>query len=185
MKNPMFPNDLAPSAPFAMWTMVSIASAIKNGEIINKDTMHMSMPSTLEAMSHQSMYVYGNHICVSSVKEHFKTSDCGIAKAFEQECISSWNDQRPILAKLEYVGQVEEILELNYMVFNTIVLLCNLVKANYTGSSATIKRDAYGFTFINFSSFILIFDYSIAFPLHVEQVFFSGAPKEQGWKVVL
>jgi hypothetical protein len=181
----MFPNDLAPSAPFAMWTMVSIASAIKNGEIINKDTMHMSMPSTLEAMSHQSMYVYGNHICVSSVKEHFKTSDCGIAKAFEQECISSWNDQRPILAKLEYVGQVEEILELNYMVFNTIVLLCNLVKANYTGSSATIKRDAYGFTFINFSSFILIFDYSIAFPLHVEQVFFSGAPKEQGWKVVL
>jgi hypothetical protein len=42
--------------------------------------------------------------------------------AFEQKCILGPNDQRPILAKLEYVGQVEEILELNYGVFNIVVV---------------------------------------------------------------
>jgi hypothetical protein len=141
-----------------MWIRVSIALTIKNGKIINKDTVHMSMPPTLEVMSYQSMYVYGNHICVSNVKEHFKTSDCGEGKTFEQECISGQNDQRQILAKLEYVGQVEKIMELNYGVLNTIVLLCNLVKTNYTGSSATIKQDEYGFTLVNFSSFIPIFN---------------------------
>jgi hypothetical protein len=40
---------------------------------------------------------------------------------FEQKCISSPNDQRLVLAKLEYVGQVEEILELNYGVFNIVI----------------------------------------------------------------
>jgi hypothetical protein len=113
----------------------------------------MSMPPTLEAMSYQSMYVYGNHIRVSSVKEHFKTSDCCVAEAFEQVCICGRNGQRPILP---YVGHVEEIMELNYRVLNTIVLMCNSVKANYTRSNAIVKQDEYGFTLVNFSSFIPI-----------------------------
>jgi hypothetical protein len=91
------------------------------------------------------MYAYGNHICVSNVEEHLRINDCGVTTTFEQECISSRNDHNIILAK--YVGQV---LELNYGVFNKIVLLCNWVKANYTGSSATIKRNEYGFTLVDF-----------------------------------
>jgi hypothetical protein len=47
------------------------------------------------------------------------------------------NDQRLVLAKLEYVSEVDEPLEFNYKVFNMIVLLYNWVKANYNGSSAT------------------------------------------------
>jgi hypothetical protein len=80
----VFPNDLAPLPPFAMCIKASIAYAIKNGEIINKVTMHISMPLTLEAMSYQSMYAYGNHICVSSVEEHLRTSDCGVVVTFQQ-----------------------------------------------------------------------------------------------------
>jgi len=71
------------------------------------------------------MYVYGNLICVSTnVKVHL-LSYCGVATTFEQECILVSNDQRPILAKLECVGWAREILELNYKVFNIVVLLCN------------------------------------------------------------
>jgi hypothetical protein len=82
------------------------------------------------------------------------------------------NEQQPVVAKLEYVGRIEEILELNYGVLNTIVFFCNWVKANYIGSNATIKRDEYGFTFVNFNSLIPISNQSFAFPIHVEQVFF-------------
>jgi hypothetical protein len=74
------------------------------------------MPPTLEA--------YCNHTCVASAKEHL-TSDCGVVATFEQKCILGPNDQILVLAKLEYVGQVEETLELNYGVLNIVVLLCN------------------------------------------------------------
>jgi len=106
----MFSNDFAPLPRFAMWIKVSTALAnIRNGEIIDKDVVHMSMPLTLEAMSYRSMYAYGNHIYVSNAKKQLKTNDCGVATTFEQECISGQNDQRPILPKLEYICQVEKI----------------------------------------------------------------------------
>jgi len=65
------------------------------------------------------------------------------------------------------------------------VFFCNWVKANYIGNNATIKKDEYGFTFVNFTSLIPISNQSITFPIHVEQSFFSSDPKEQRWKVVL
>ncbi len=71
------------------------------------------------------------------------------------------------------------------MELNTILFVCNWVKANYIGSNATVKRDEYGFTFVNFNSPIPISNQSFVFPIHVEQVLFSNDPKERGWKVVL
>ncbi len=164
----MFLNDLAPVPPFATWIKVSIGVTLNDGGIIDKDIIHMSMPPTLEAMSYQTMHAYGNHIRAASVKEHLTISDYGIMATFEEEYILGPNDQIPILAKLEYVGWVKEILELNYGVLNTIILLCNWVKANYTRSSATFK---YGFTrelFIPYSHFRLI----ICFPPTCKVSFF-------------
>ncbi len=120
--------------------------------------MHMSMPPTLKAMSYWTIYAYGNLICVANAKEHLTINDYGVVATFEQECVLGSNDQRPILAKLEYVGWVEEILELNYGVFNIVVLLCNRVKTNYTRNNATMKWDEYDFIFVNFSSLILVLD---------------------------
>lgn len=71
------------------------------------------------------MYAFGTHIQVSNVGKHLTTLDSGVAATFEHKCISGPNDQRPIIAKLEYVGWVEEILELNYGVLKIVVLLCN------------------------------------------------------------
>jgi hypothetical protein len=81
-------------------------SALNDGDTIGKDMVHTSMPPTLEAMSYRTMYAYGNHTCVANAKEHL-ISDCGVVATFEQECILGPNDQILILAKLDYVGQVE------------------------------------------------------------------------------
>jgi hypothetical protein len=86
------------------------------------------------------MFAFGNHNCVSNAEEHLTTFDSGVVATFEQECRSGPNDQKPILAKLEYVRWVEKILELNYGVLKTMVLLCNWVKRNYNGSNTTVKR---------------------------------------------
>jgi hypothetical protein len=71
------------------------------------------------------MYAFGNHIHVVSAKEHLTTHDNGVVATFEQAFVSRPNDQRPFIAKLDYVRWVEEILELNYGVLNIVVLLCN------------------------------------------------------------
>jgi hypothetical protein len=61
------------------------------------------MPPTLKAKFHQAMWTFGNHICVSSAKKHLRTHDSGVVVIFEQECALRPNDQRLVLAKLEYV----------------------------------------------------------------------------------
>ncbi len=76
--------------------------------------MHMSMWPTLEAKSYEAMYAFGEpHSRFKCQITQMITSDSGIERIFEQECVLGSNDQRPTLAKLE------EILELDYGVFNS------------------------------------------------------------------
>jgi hypothetical protein len=170
--------------PFPTWVRYSIVVAIKNGYVIKRDVVHMSMPPTLEAKSYQVMWAFGNHIRVSSVGKHLTTCDSGMATNFEEEFVSRQIDKNLVFAKLEYMGWVEKISKKNYGVLKIVVLFCNCVKVNYTRNNVIVKRDEYGFTIINFTSFIPISNQSFSFPLHVEQMFFSD-PKERGWKVVL
>jgi hypothetical protein len=163
----VFPNNFKELPPFLERIRTTIISSIKDGVYIDKDTLHMSMAPTLEARSYRTMYAFGNCIHVSSAEKHLTTCDNGVATTFDQICILRQNDTRFIITNLEYVGWVEGILELNYRVLKIVVLLCNWVKPNYDGNSATIKCDEYGFTLMNFSFLIPILDASFAFPLHI------------------
>jgi hypothetical protein len=71
------------------------------------------------------MWVFGNHIRVSSAKEHLTTHDNGVTTIFEHECMLGPNYHKLVVAKSECVGWVEKILELNYGVLSLVVLLCN------------------------------------------------------------
>jgi hypothetical protein len=51
--------------------------------------------------------------------------DFGVAITFTIMCKSSGQDNSPIKVDLEYVGWVEEILELDYGTTCVIVLFCN------------------------------------------------------------
>jgi len=93
------------------------------------------------------------------------------------------NDQ--LLQNWSIWDGLKKILELNYVVLNIVVLLCNGVKTNYGGNSATMKQDEYNSILVNFNFLIRISDQSFVFPLHVDQVFFASDLKERRWKVVL
>jgi len=77
------------------------------------------------------------------LKNIFKTLDSGVVTTFEHECISRPNKQILVLAKLKYVGWVEEILELNYGILKIVVLVYNWVKVNYRRNSVTMKKNEY------------------------------------------
>jgi hypothetical protein len=104
------------------------------------------------------MLAFGNHNRVSNVKEHLTTqNNCIVAANFEQECVSRPNDRRPMVAKLEYVGWVEEILELNYGILNFVVRLCTLTTffpneithENFVNQLISICHNCFGITFIH------------------------------------
>jgi len=132
------------------------------------------------------MYAYGYHYRVKSAEENVnRTCDLGVTASFQRPCRSGMQDQNPVNATLEYIGQILEILEVNYGGHCTVVLVCEWVKANYRGRNATVKKDEWGFTLANFTS-LLPFGYeSLAFPINCDQVFFSDAKDEPRWKVVL
>ena len=75
---------------------------------------------------------------------------------------------------MEYVGWVEEILALDYGRYELVVLYCNWVMTNMIGHNATMKRDDYGFSLVNFDRLVSLSTEYFAFPLHVEEVFFCG-----------
>ena len=181
-----YPDELRPLPPYENWILPAISKAINDGENIEEEVIQLSIPPTMKATAYRSMYAYGNHIRVKSAETNLVTMDSGVAAVFGTTCRSSVNDRNPIEAEVEYVGYVEEILELNYGTTCVIVLLCNWVRANHRGAGATMKRDEYGFTLVNFNHMLPISEDSFAFPIHVEQVFFSNDPgSELGWKVVL
>jgi len=120
------------------------------------------------------MYAYGNHICVKSAKTNLVIMDFGVVATFTTMCKSSGQYRSPIKADLEYVGWVEENLELDYG--TTCVIVLFWVKANYKGTRAIMKQYEYGLTFVNFNEMLPFLEYSFAFPIHVEHFFFFDDP---------
>jgi hypothetical protein len=69
--------------PFSIWIKSSIVVVVKEGEPIEKDVVHLSMPPTFKAKCYQTMWALGNHLHVSSVEEHLTTCDNGVTSIFE------------------------------------------------------------------------------------------------------
>jgi hypothetical protein len=59
----MFLNRLKEVSPFPIWIRSLIFVAIREGDTIERDVVHMFMPRI-----DQTMWVFGNHICFSRVE---------------------------------------------------------------------------------------------------------------------
>jgi len=82
--------------------------------------------------------------------------------------MSGLRDRNVVMANVEYVGELHEILELNYAGLCVIVLLCKWVKANYRGNIAIVKKDKWDFTLVNFNSILPFGPESFAFPIYID-----------------
>jgi hypothetical protein len=180
----VYPENLQ-EEPFHSWFKSEVSRAKAAGEEIDEDVLVLSLPPSSQATSYRSMYAFGNHIRVRSAEGTLTTCDCGVAATFSQNCRSSVRAKTMKAVNLEYVGWVEEILAVDYGRYELVVLYCNWVMANMVGHNATMKRDEYGFSLVNFDRLVPLSAESFAFPLHVEQVFFADDLNNHGWKVVL
>ncbi len=164
---------------FPTWIQASISSTINNGEEIDKDTMHMSMPPTLEVMLYYTMYAWQSHLCFER------------KRTFNHEWLwCSYNFWTRIHIGLKW-SKVDSCQ----------VGICRLgwkgiwielwgaqhhwVKANYNGSNATIKWNEYGFTFVFFffySHFRLVICFS---PTCRISLFFQWSKIKKVWGSIM
>jgi hypothetical protein len=100
--------------PFELWLFNFVVNAMAIGEDVVEDMVSISIGPLDLATSYRSMCAFGNHLWVVSVEAHLSTLDSSVATTFEQECRYRSNDWNPIMASIEYVGWIEEILELDY-----------------------------------------------------------------------
>jgi hypothetical protein len=171
---------------FSAWLEADVKATIDEGMVVPEDVEDSSKPPNLQAQRYGSIYSYGYHFRVKSAEDSaHNTCDSGVAAIFRRPCRSGRRDPNPVDANLEYIGQIMEIVELNYGRHCTVVLVCEWVKANYRGRNATVKKDEWGFTMANFNALVPYGYESFAFPYHCEQVFFSDDEDEPGWRVVL
>lgn len=181
-----YPRELEELPGWEVWLPTAVQQAVHIGEEeVDPDVIDLCTLPTYTATAYRSMYAYGNHFRVRSAEANLTTMDCGVAGKFDQECQAGPRDRNTVRAPVEYVGWVEEILELDYGRVQAIVFLCNWVKAISNGTGPTMKKDEYGFTLINFTRLIPVSAQSFVFPIQVQQVFFSDIIEEPGWKVVL
>jgi len=131
------------------------------------------------------MYCFGVHFRVRSAESALVTRDSCVIASFTQERRWGVHHGSHIESTADYVGYIEEILELDYRNHYTTVLVCDWVRTSRDARSPNIVRDKYRFTLANFNHMDgAIHCDSFAFPLHCQQVFFSDDPHRRGWKVV-
>ena len=180
-----YPPELAEMPLFAEWLRIEVDARKEEGHEISEDVEDTSKPPSLQAQRFKSMYAYGYHYRVRSAEETItKTCDSGVAVFFRRPCRAGRRNTIVVEENVEYIGQILEIVELNYGRHCTIILVCDWVKANYR-RNATVKKDEWGFTVANFNTMVPYGYESFAFPIHCDQVFFSDEEDEPGWKVVL
>ena len=145
-----YPPELAELPKFYLWVQEVVQEEVDVGVQV-QDTLHAAskLPSKF-ATKFRSIYCHGYHLRVCSAKSHLKTCDSGVAATFTQTCRSGVGDTNHVQAAIEYVGHLEEILELGYGCFRQTVLVASWVQANYRGPNATVKKDRWGFTSCKF-----------------------------------
>lgn len=136
-----YPLELAELPEFYLWVKDVVHEEVDNGVEVD-NTLHAAskLPSKF-ATKFRSIYCHGDHLRVRNAKSHLKTCNSGVAATFTQTCRSGVGDTNQVQAAIEYVGHLEEILELDYGCFRQTVLVASWVQANYRGPNATVKKD--------------------------------------------
>jgi hypothetical protein len=159
-----YPNDLPAIPPFPTWLTTEVERAVVAGSIV--------LDMVKESSKLPSSKAHGMHLRVRSAEGDKITCDSSVAATFLQPERGTENAMQPTMIFVEYIGWIEEILELNYGGHCMIVLLCSWVKAISEGRNAIVRRDDYGFTLAKVpKGEITIGPDSFSFPINMQQVF--------------
>lgn len=177
--------DLVDLPSFASWLTTRVKTLQNAGQRVDDDVVQYSQPPERYATSHRQMHAFGMHLRIRTAELGLVTRDSGVVASFTRQLRWGLRNGQPLQRTEDYVGYIEEILELDYRNHCTTVLVCDWVRAGNDVRFPHVQRDRYGFAVANFNHMdSKVHANSFAFPLHVQQVFFSDDPHRRGWKVI-
>ena len=109
---------------FSTWFQNAVTEDTARGNDVSEDVHALLLPPRREAKAYKAMYAYGNHIRVRGAEASMSTCDSGVAATFLQSCHSSSSDKNMRTSNLEYVGWVDEIINVDYGKYEVVVLYC-------------------------------------------------------------
>jgi hypothetical protein len=107
----------------------AVAATSNSGNRPSKDVIQASKLPEIRTTRYRAMYTNGMHLRILTTEEEKVTCDSAIATAMWKRSEGANSDEGGTLNKMEYVGWVQEILELDYRSHYIIVLLCSWMPA--------------------------------------------------------
>ena len=184
-----YPQDLQNVPKFQDWLLQGIEAATNSEEKPSAEEVQESrLPETV-ATSYRAMYAHGMHLRIRTAEEEKVTCDSAVAAAVLRRNRGRSSDRGGQVQKTEYVGWIEEIVELDYRNHCCVVLVCSWIPGTTTGQNPKVVRDDYGFTLGNFRNTMPLGPDSFAFPTQCIQVFYSDDQLKStrtggDWKVI-
>ena len=174
---------------FFEWLNEEVGKAYNSDDKPVVDVYESSRLPEVMAIGYRAMYAHGMHLRIRGVEADKVTCDSGVAAAIWEQRRSRNVDLVDEVVTTEYVGWVEEIIELNYRSHCCVVLLCSWIPGSQENRNAKVERDRYGFIVGNFSRPMPAGPKSFAFPTQCQQVFFSNdeslnVDRAGDWKVI-
>jgi hypothetical protein len=139
--------------------------------------------------AYRAMYAHGMHLRIRSTEEEKVTCDSGVAAVVLRRRRGRVGERTGEVEKMEYVGWIEETLELKYRNHYYIVLVCAWIPGRTTGLNPKVVHDQYGIMVGNFNQTMPLGSESFTFPTQCIQVFYSddkikNASTRGDWKVI-
>lgn len=123
-----YPIELLDLPPFSNWLTTKVKMLQGEGENVHLDIVQYSQPPQRFAIAHRQMYAFGMHLRVRSAEAGLVTRDSGVVASFSQQLRWGVRNGQPLEKTNEYVGYIEEILELDYRNHCTTILVCDWIQ---------------------------------------------------------
>jgi hypothetical protein len=175
-----YPSDLNCLPKFADWLKEKVGKAMQSLDKPTRDVYEASCLLEQMATGYRAIYAHGMYLRIREAEEDKITSDSGVAAVVWERIRSTDTNAMDEVDNVEYVGSMEEILELSYRSHCCVVLLCSWIPGAQGIRNAKVERDRYGFLLGNFNSTMPVGPKSFAFPTQCQQVFFSS---DENWNV--
>ena len=171
------------TAPYEQWLRrIVFQRKTLNPTADDLDAVKLCSKPDMTAKRFRRIKAFGNHFRVNDDRtETLDTYDCGVA------CLHEWVTEEGEVMKRHTVGEIMDILVLNYgKLFTPIILFrCTWIKATDNRGNPTYMRDRDGFLIVNYKHKEPKHRDPFIFPQQCIQIFFSDEGRREGWRVVM
>jgi len=125
-----YPPELFDLPSFTSWFTTRVRSLRDAGSNVDDDVVQYGQPPERYTTSHRQMHAFGMHQRIRSAEGGLVTRDSCVVASFTRQLRWGLRNGQPIERTDDYVGYIEEILELDYRNHCTTILVCDWVRGS-------------------------------------------------------